>query len=104
MIGFVTPYMVDAQYGNLKSKVFFVWGATCTACVVFAYFLVPETKGLSLEQVNSMLKETTLRQSSKWVPHLTLSGHGETVSVGSTDKAGTSTRFKEDIFRPGREV
>lgn len=104
VIGFVTPYMVDAQYENLKSNVFFVWGATCTACVVFAYFLVPETKGLSLKQVSSMLKETTPRQSSKWVPHSTLSDYGETLSVGSTDKAGTRTRFKEDISRPGREV
>jgi len=104
VIGFVTPYMVDAQHGNLKSKVFFVWGATCTACVVFTYFLIPETKGLSLEQIDIMLKETTSRQSAKWVPHSTLSGHGETLSVVSTDKADTATRFKEDIFRPGREV
>jgi hypothetical protein len=55
--------------------------------VVFAYFLVPETKGLSLEQIDIMLKETTPRQSANWVPHSTLSGHGETLSVGSTDKA-----------------
>jgi hypothetical protein len=60
--------MVDEEYGNLKAKVFFIWGATCTACVVFAYFLVPETKGLSLEQVDRMLEETTPRKSAKWVP------------------------------------
>jgi MFS family permease len=68
LIGFITPYMVDKDKGNLKSKVFFVWGATCTMCVVFAYFLVPETKGLSLEQVDRMLDETTPRQSAKWEP------------------------------------
>ena len=61
--------MVDPEQGNLGSKVFFVWGTTCTLCVFFAYFLVPETKGLSLEQVDRMLEETTPRTSSKWVPH-----------------------------------
>ncbi len=63
--------MVDESAGNLGAKVFFVWGATCTACVAFAYFFVPETKGLSLEQVDKMMEECTPRQSSKWVPHST---------------------------------
>jgi len=57
--------------GNLGSKVFFVWGSLCTACFVYAYVLIPETKGLSLEQVDRMLEETTPRTSSKWVPHST---------------------------------
>lgn len=56
---------------NLGSKVFFVWGSLCTACFVYAYILVPETKGLSLEQVDRMLEETTPRTSAKWVPHST---------------------------------
>ena len=68
VIGYITPYMVDKDKGNLKSKVFFVWGTTCTLCVVFAYFLVPETKGLSLEQVDRMLDETSPRKSAKWQP------------------------------------
>lgn len=89
--------MIDEQYGNLKTKVFFVWGATCTACVVFAYFLVPETKGLSLEQVDQMLKETTPRQSSKWTPHSVFAGHGEASSLESTDKSGLHARHEEDI-------
>jgi len=69
VIGYITPYMVDGDQGNLGPTVFFVWGATCTACVFFAYFCVPETKGLSLEQVDKMMEETTPRNSSKWVPH-----------------------------------
>jgi SP family sugar:H+ symporter-like MFS transporter len=51
--------------------VFFVWGSLCTACFVYAFLLIPETKGLSLEQVDRMLEETTPRTSSKWVPHST---------------------------------
>jgi len=40
----------SSQTANLGVKVFFLWGATCCLCIVFTYFLVPETKGLSLEQ------------------------------------------------------
>ena len=71
IITYITPYMVDSDEGNLGSKVFFVWGATCTACVFFTYFFVPETKGLSLEQIDRMMEECTPRQSAKWVPHST---------------------------------
>jgi hypothetical protein len=96
--------MIDEQYGNLKTKVFFVWGATCTACVVFAYYLVPETKGLSLEQVDNMLKETTPRNSTKWTPHSTFAGRGETSSLESTDKTGARTRHHEDVAQVESKV
>ena len=31
---------------------FYIWGTTCFCCIVFAYFCIPETKGLSLEQID----------------------------------------------------
>jgi sugar porter (SP) family MFS transporter len=71
IIAVITPYMVGPTKGNLKSSVFFVWGALCTAAFVYTYFLVPETKGLSLEQVDKMMEETTPRTSAKWVPTTT---------------------------------
>jgi sugar porter (SP) family MFS transporter len=53
-IAYATPYLVDSGPGNLDlgTKVFFIWGSTCFGCIVFAYFCVPETKGLSLEQID----------------------------------------------------
>ena len=51
--------MVNTDEANLRSSVFFVWGALCTAAFIYAFFLVPETKGLSLEQVDQMMAETT---------------------------------------------
>lgn len=71
IIAVITPYMVGSDHGNMKSSVFFVWGGLCTCCFVYSYFLVPETKGLSLEQVDKMMEETTPRTSAKWRPHTT---------------------------------
>ena len=61
---------------------FFVWGSLCTCCFVYAYLLVPETKGLSLEQVDRMMEETNPRNSAKWVPHSTFAA-----DMGMTNKA-----------------
>lgn len=64
--------MVGQDKGNLGSKVFFVWGSLCVVCQVYAYFLVWETKGLTLEQVDRMMEEVgSPRKSAGWVPHST---------------------------------
>lgn len=79
IIAVITPYMVGENRGNLKSSVFFIWGGLCTCAFVYSYFLVPETKGLSLEQVDKMMEETTPRNSAKWKPHTTFA---ETMGAG----------------------
>ena len=48
-----------------------MWGGLCCVSLLFVYFLVPETKGLSLEQVDKMLEESSPRTSAKWKPHST---------------------------------
>ncbi|KAG8755415.1 hypothetical protein FRC14_004065 [Serendipita sp. 396] len=58
-IGYATPYMVNEEYGNLGPKVFFVWGSTCLGCLLFTYFCIMETKGLSLEQIDILYQNTT---------------------------------------------
>jgi hypothetical protein len=60
--------MVNADEANLKSSVFFIWGGLCTAAFVWSYLFIPETKGLSLEQVDKMMEETSPRTSAKWRP------------------------------------
>jgi len=50
--------LVDPGAGNadLGTNVFYIWGSTCFCCVIFAYFCIPETKGLSLEQVDLLYR------------------------------------------------
>jgi len=75
---------------NLGAKIFFLWGSLYYVSLTFAYFLVPETKGLSLEQVDRMLEETTPRTSRKWVPHSTFAEE-----MGLTDKGMSMERAEE---------
>ncbi|UJR24080.1 hypothetical protein I4U23_027048 [Adineta vaga] len=64
-LGYSTPYMVDVDKGNLGSKVFFLWGSTCVGCLLFAFFCIWETKGLSLEQVNYLVRNSSPIKSTK---------------------------------------
>ncbi|KAK4160840.1 putative glucose transporter [Cladorrhinum sp. PSN259] len=79
IIAVITPYMVGETRGNMKSSVFFVWGGLCTLALIYTFLFVPETKGLSLEQVDKMMEESTPRTSAKWKPTTTYAAqaHGE---------------------------
>jgi len=60
-IAYATPYLVNNGAGNadLQVKVFFIWGSTCFCCIIFTYFCIPETKGLSLEEIDLLYQNTT---------------------------------------------
>ncbi|ORX39558.1 putative glucose transporter [Kockovaella imperatae] len=72
IITVITPYLVSPTKGDLKSKVFFLWGSLCCCCIVYTYLFVWETKGLTLEQVDRMMEECgSPRRSAGWTPHAT---------------------------------
>lgn len=54
IIGIIVPFLVDYDKADLGVKVFFIWGSTCALCAVFAWLFVPETRGLTLEQVEQV--------------------------------------------------
>lgn len=60
--------MVNEDKGNMGPKVFFVWGSLACLSLTFAYFLVPELKGLSLEQADMCMAEVSPRKSNAWSP------------------------------------
>ncbi|GAA5851862.1 hypothetical protein JCM8547_000080 [Rhodosporidiobolus lusitaniae] len=67
-IGYATPYMVDSGPGRagLGAKVFFIWGGCCVVAIFFAYFFIPETKGLSLEQIDGIYLHSTIIKSNEF--------------------------------------
>lgn len=56
IFSFSTPYLLDAPYANLHSKVGFIFGGVACCALAFAYFCVPEMKGRSLEEINAMFQ------------------------------------------------
>lgn len=88
--------MVGEDEGNLKSSVFFVWGALCTSAFIYTYFLVPETKGLSLEQVDKMMEESTPRTSAKWRPTKTFAE-----AMGTSAGGKLEAEYLTDVERKG---
>lgn len=73
-IGYATPYLVDptttgvngVTTAHLGVKVFFIWGSTCLGCFFFTYFFVPEVKGLSLEQIDLLYRESSILNSNNY--------------------------------------
>lgn len=88
--------MVGEDQGNLGAKVFFIWGSLCAMCFVYAYFLIPETKGLTLEQVDRMFEETTPRNSAKWKPSTTYASE-----MGLNEKGELNPEIIQDVERKG---
>ncbi|KAE9975136.1 hypothetical protein BLS_002741 [Venturia inaequalis] len=99
IIAVITPYMVGADKGNLGAKVFFIWGSLCGLCFIYAYLLIPETKGLTLEQVDRMMEETTPRTSAKWKPTTTFANE-----MGVNEKGELNAEIIADIGRKGSAV
>ncbi|KAM0280931.1 hypothetical protein ACHAQH_003820 [Verticillium albo-atrum] len=63
-----TPFLVGKEKGeaNLGPRIFFILGSTCCLSLAFAYFLVPEMKDLSLEQIEMMMNESSPKSSPQY--------------------------------------
>lgn len=89
-IAYATPYLVDPGKGNanLGSKVFFIWGGFNIFGGAFVYFMVYETKGLSLEQIDDMyIKVDHAWQSGAYVPTEYVFKNSAIHSISSAGKA-----------------
>ncbi|BGP63347.1 hypothetical protein NBRC10512_007497 [Rhodotorula toruloides] len=67
-IGYATPYLVDDKPGSagLGSNVFWIWGGACVLCFIFTFFFIYETKGLALEQVDILYRNSNALHSNKF--------------------------------------
>lgn len=52
LVGFVTPYMVDATAGDLGVNVAYIWFGAGVLSLIWAYLCVPELTGLSTSEVS----------------------------------------------------
>ncbi|KAI1829269.1 hypothetical protein DTO027I6_10020 [Penicillium roqueforti] len=75
IIAVITPIWLTETRATLNRP-----SSSSAVAFVYSYFIIPETKGLSLEQVDKMMEETTSRTSAKWKPTVTFAktmGTGE---------------------------
>jgi MFS transporter, SP family, sugar:H+ symporter len=86
------PYLVDSGAGNadLGTKVFYIWGSTCFCCIIFAYFCIPETKGLSLEQIDVLYQNVAPVNSVSYRKQLLATGTELSESRGAAPGADRS--------------
>ncbi|KAI1744389.1 general substrate transporter [Xylaria scruposa] len=98
IIAVITPFLVGPDKANLGAKVFFIWGSLCIFSTLFAYFLVPELKGLSLEQADMCMAAVSPRQSAKWRPdHTFATEMHHTTEDGLAEKPLASEAVEEKV-------
>ncbi|KAI1841937.1 hypothetical protein JX265_013052 [Neoarthrinium moseri] len=57
LITFVSPFIQDAGYGNLQGKIGFVWGGGSVVAALWAFFVLPELKGRTLEELDELFQK-----------------------------------------------
>ncbi|KAI6713087.1 hypothetical protein B2J93_5332 [Marssonina coronariae] len=95
-IAYSTPYLVNWGKGNanLQAKIFFIWFACCFLCITFVYFMIYETKGLTLEQVDELYDEvSSARKSVHWKPTATY--RSRTNVAGEEGVGGSAAKHDE---------
>ncbi|ROW08386.1 hypothetical protein VMCG_03098 [Cytospora schulzeri] len=89
-VAFATPYLLNAPYADLGSKVGFIYGSFAFLAMIFTYFCIPECKGKTLEEIDALfLDGVPIRQFRETRPRLTTgdltkleSARGSQVEVG----------------------
>jgi len=90
-IAYSTPYLVNygPGYANLQSKIFFIWFGCCFLCIAFVYFFIYETKGLTLEEIDTMYQEVSVaHKSTSWKPSSTFRERLSVAHQGGLDANG----------------
>ena len=68
MWSFVCPYIFNPGYGNLKAKIGFVFGAIMAIWSVIAFYIVPETRNRTYEEIDELfMNKVPTRQFKSYV-------------------------------------
>ncbi|KAE9579969.1 High-affinity glucose transporter [Colletotrichum fructicola] len=81
IVGVATPPMID-QLG-FGTYVFF--GAWCFLASVWAFYLVPETKGKTLEQMDEVFHDTSAQEEKEIIRQQIAARHGQTLGAGGME-------------------
>ncbi|KAK8035724.1 general substrate transporter [Apiospora marii] len=66
LVSFSVPYLLNAEYAGLGSRVGFLFGSTAFGAVLFTWFCMPECSGRTLEEIDRLfLRGTAIRDFGK---------------------------------------
>ncbi|GAA5953938.1 hypothetical protein JCM8115_003263 [Rhodotorula mucilaginosa] len=102
IIAIIVPYITDDGYGNLQSKITFVWAGSIALFTTYVFFFIPETRGLSLVQVDEMyLTGVPAWRSSSWTPYggATARNREERMDEAKRLKLGNETTHHETVAK-----
>ncbi|KAK9482230.1 putative sugar transporter [Lipomyces starkeyi] len=54
--GVITPYMLNPTAWNWRAKTGFFWAGSCSLCLVWAYFRLPEPKGRTYAEIDDLFE------------------------------------------------
>jgi SP family sugar:H+ symporter-like MFS transporter len=72
------PYLLNKPYAALGSRVGFIFGSIASISLVFAFFMVPNVAGYSLEEIDNLFESDVpiRRWTSAGANTITLAGDG----------------------------
>lgn len=91
-VSFSLPYLLDAPYADLGSKVGFIFDSIAALSFVFALFCVPDCSGRTLEQIDLLFgMGIPMRkfQKAKFSSSITVDDEGEFITGRMEDLKGT---------------
>ncbi|QPG72891.1 hypothetical protein FOA43_000194 [Brettanomyces nanus] len=97
IFAYATPYLVDtgSHTAALGTKIFFLWGSLNITGFVFVYFMVFETKGLMLEEIDELYRVCKVASKSAAYKGR-VNGISEQISLRQSGEGGDPTFPKEE--------
>ncbi|PVH99937.1 general substrate transporter [Periconia macrospinosa] len=92
LITSVSPYLQNEGYGNLGGRIGFIWSAFSFVTVAWVFFIVPEMKGFSIEQLDFLYNNNVATRQFKGYHFdsemgIAVDSDSEQVSVQNKDPA-----------------
>lgn len=76
LFSFITPYMYNVDAGNLGARTGFIYGGLAAVYFVAAYWIVPETKSLSIAEIDWLFENKVPSRKFQAMKH---EAHSEVV-------------------------
>ncbi|RDW59301.1 sugar porter family MFS transporter [Aspergillus mulundensis] len=100
LVTYISPFIQDTEYAGLEGRIGFIYGGFSVLALVWAFFVVPELKGRSLEELDELFEN---RVSTLKFQRYECQGYGSRLTMAENVAHDESAR-KEFLKVEGVEV